>query len=75
MKASHFIAVTAFGFCALTFPQHHPLIGRELGLNRLGRQVLPAFPQIPLGTPQPSEPPEVSSVAPRRFRKGVLHTG
>lgn len=25
-----------YGVCALTFPQHHPLIGRELGLNWLG---------------------------------------
>lgn len=63
------------GQYALTFPQHHPLIGRELGLDRLGRQVLPAFPQIPLGASQPSESPEVRPVSTGCFREGVLHTG
>jgi len=63
------------GFCALTFPQHNPLIGRELGLNWLGWQVISALSQIPLGTSQPPESPEVRSVTPWRFREGVLHTG
>lgn len=58
-----------------TLSQHHPLIGRELGLDRLGRQVLSALPQVPLGGPQTTEPPEVSPVAPWRFGEGILHTG
>lgn len=59
----------------ITFPQHHPLIGRELGLNRLGREVLPALPQISLRTSQSSESPEVSSIAAWCFGESVLNTG
>lgn len=59
----------------ITFPQHHPLIGRELGLDRLGREILPALPQISLRTSQSSESPEVSSIAAWCFGKSVLYTG
>lgn len=59
----------------ITFPQHHPLIGRELGLDRLGREVLPALPQISLRTSQSSESPEVSSIAAWCFGESVLNTG
>lgn len=63
------------GRLVLTFPQHNPFIGRELGLDRLRRQILPALPQIPLGASQPSEPPEVGSVSAGGLGEGVLHAG
>lgn len=59
----------------ITFPQHHPLIGRELGLDRLGRQILPALPQISLRASQSSESPEVGPVAAWCFGESVLHAG
>lgn len=59
----------------ITFPQHHPLIGRELGLDRLGWQILPALPQISLRASQASESPEVGPVAAWCFGESVLHTG
>lgn len=59
----------------VTFSQHHPLVGREFGLDRLGGEILPALPQVSLGASQPSEPPEVGSVSAGCFRKCVLHTG
>lgn len=65
----------AAGRLVLTFPQHHPLVGRELGLDRLRRQILPALPQVPLGASQPSEPPEVGSVSAGGLGQGVLHAG
>lgn len=59
----------------LTFPQHNPLVSRELGLDRLCRQILPALPQVPLGAPQASEPPEIGSVSAGGLGEGVLHAG
>lgn len=58
-----------------TFPEDHSLVGWELGLHRLGRQVLPALAEIPLGAAKAPEPPEVSAVPARCLRKRVLHTG
>lgn len=59
----------------LTFSQDDPLISRELGLHRLGGEVLPALPQVPLGAAKPAEPPEVGPVAPCCFGESVLHAG
>lgn len=58
---------------SLTLSQYDSFISWELSLDRLGGQVLPALPQVPLGTAKPAEPPEVSPVAPCRFWEGVLH--
>lgn len=67
--------VSVDGAELLTFPQDNPLISRELGLHRLGGEVLPALPQVPLGAAQAAEPPEVGPVAPGCFGEGVLHAG
>lgn len=58
-----------------TFPKDNSLVRRELGLYRLGRQVLSALPEIPLGAAESPEPPEVGSVTAGCFGKRVLHTG
>lgn len=59
----------------LTLSQNDPFIRRELGLDGLGGEVLPALPQVPLGTPKPAEAPEVGPVAPGCFGERVLHAG
>lgn len=45
-----------------TFSEHHSLISGELGLDGLSRKVLSALPQVPLGTPQTAEAPEIGAI-------------
>lgn len=57
----------------LTLSQNHSFIRWELGLDRLGGEVLSALPQVPLRTPKPAKAPEVGPVAPGCFGERILH--
>lgn len=58
-----------------TFAKNNSFVGWKLGLNRLSRQILSAFPKISLGAAQTPEPPEVGPVSAGSFGERVLNTG
>lgn len=57
-----------------TFSQHDSFVCRKLCLNRLGRDIFSAFPEISLRSSEASKTPKICTIATSRFGKSVLHT-